>query len=410
MLLVTTGAACTSAESSGDCTSIGCSDGLTVTFREAKWLEGDYVVKVRADQRTVTCTGALPLPPCGTPALSCDGLGVAISESGCALPPEQQAFDEIRIDASPAEVEVSLDFAGKTVVIDTATPAYRSLRPNGPECEPVCKQGATNMKVPELRRVLPKPRPEPERERVGSTTACLAPAPALPTGLLPEARTCLEGLIAARSRFGFAEPPTTETAPCAIDEVDEDGTIFRSGRVVRASGPKPEVVFDFADPDDGERTVITETRFRDAKGRDKKVVRLSEQLFDAGGNAACRNPTTSQHQRDRNGWPTTTKKVIETCEGVDSGTFSTERTFKAEVGFVSAAVITRDGDAPVITSGWWLPDPADPLAFGSTKESGETSCSLRVLGCDGAELGKLDGGDHLSARRNRFECGAEASP
>src|SRR5690348_5669601 len=79
---------------SGICTTIGCVDGLAVRFDPATtWKPGKYVFSLEADGVTQTCTGTLPLPPCGPAgSLSCTADVAMIGESGCALPPSQHGF------------------------------------------------------------------------------------------------------------------------------------------------------------------------------------------------------------------------------------------------------------------------------------------------------------------------------
>ena len=388
---------------------MGCIDGLTIELKAESWPAGAYGFRVRLDDETITCTGALPLPECGSPALSCDGPGVTITESGCALPPDQHAFGEIVIDAHPDEVEVGLDYAGKTRVGYTSKPIYSTVRPNGPDCEPMCKQGGIAMKVPALpAQSVPIKEPEPEVERVGTTTACLATPPPIPSRLPDPAQACLESLVAARKRFGFLAIPKPESVPCAVDEIDADGVIVDRGRVVHFDDRKREIVFDSTDEYD-QRTVVTEARLLDAKGREGTLVRRWDNYIEGITEPDCSNPTTTTNVRNRKGWPIKSTKVIETCEGVDAGTITTRRAFAAKTGFVHADMKVNDRGTPLRATGWWLPDPADPVAFGVTDEYGDVECTLRVVSCSGVELGYLEGGDRLSARRYRWRCPAASS-
>lgn len=385
------------------CSTIGCVDGLTVALQARAWPAGSYEFAVRLDQRTVTCTGTLPLPACGTPSLTCDGPGVAIGESGCALPPEQHGFGEIHVDTTPDEVEVRLSFEGKARVTYTSKPVYRTTQPNGPECEPTCTNGGITMEVPALHSASAKPKPVPAPKTVEATTACLAPAPRIPAGVADQDRACLESLVAARARFGFIEPPEPGAKPCAIEEIDDDGIIRDRGRVARFDDRSHVFVFDSTD-EYGQRTVVTHTHSLDAKGRVQESVRLWDNYLEGEATPDCSNPTTTRHVRNGKGWPKRTKKVIETCEGVDAGTITTQRAFAPQTGFVRANLKIVDRGSKVRATGWWLPDPADPIAFGTTDEHDDVECTLRVVGCDGVELGTLEGGDGPSATRYRWRC------
>lgn len=125
------------------CTEIGCVDGLTLRVApDYRWPPGNYVFGLKIDGRAVTCQGKLPLNPCDMPSLTCDGEGVTITESGCALPPEAQGFGDIQIESGPRQVAISITRDGQTLVEKTVTPAYRTGRPNGPRCAPECRQAS----------------------------------------------------------------------------------------------------------------------------------------------------------------------------------------------------------------------------------------------------------------------------
>jgi hypothetical protein len=128
------------------CTEIGCQDGLLirVTPTEA-WPHGAYTFTVEADAKTTTCTGSLPLPACGTPGLTCDGPGVTIGESGCALDPAQHAFADIMFEATPTSVTVGVDLDGRTIASQTFTPEYQTVQPNGPGCDPICTNASVEL-------------------------------------------------------------------------------------------------------------------------------------------------------------------------------------------------------------------------------------------------------------------------
>ncbi len=111
------------------------------------WPAGSYRFVVTVDTRRVTCEGSLPLPlpvapsACGQgSSLKCDGAGVLISRSGCGLPAEQQGFSHIHVDGAPALVNIRTELDGTVEGIESFTPDYKLLRPNGPMCEPQCKQ------------------------------------------------------------------------------------------------------------------------------------------------------------------------------------------------------------------------------------------------------------------------------
>lgn len=125
-----------------ECTEIGCYDGyqIDITPYEA-WPAGDYRYVLELDGRTVTCSGSLPLQPCTSASMTCDGEGVSINESGCALDPAQHAFGGISIPELPQDVHLRLEHNGVPLVDQALTVQYATSQPNGPGCGPICCQG-----------------------------------------------------------------------------------------------------------------------------------------------------------------------------------------------------------------------------------------------------------------------------
>lgn len=113
----------------------------------SSWPHGTYRFEIVADAVTSTCTGALPLPKCGTSAIQCEGPPVAIDESGCALPPSEHAFSDLQFPDAPSSLQIEIQLDGTPVVSQTWSPQYETLRPNGPSCEPTCRHATVNLAV-----------------------------------------------------------------------------------------------------------------------------------------------------------------------------------------------------------------------------------------------------------------------
>lgn len=121
------------------CTEIGCQDGLLIrVLSAAAWPHGQYRFDIEQDGARVVCTGTLPLPSCGVQAMVCDGPGPVITESGCALEPAAHAFGDVTFTTTPAEVAIVVTHDGKPVDAGRWHPAYQTIQPNGPGCEPIC--------------------------------------------------------------------------------------------------------------------------------------------------------------------------------------------------------------------------------------------------------------------------------
>lgn len=131
------------------CTDIGCSDGLRVELAPAtgSWAPGSYVFAIVTPTGTTTCEGALPLPACETGrAFRCAGPPVLITESGCALPAEAHGFSTLELAAGPPAVTITISKDGVELVRRELAPSYQTTSPNGPGCEPTCRQASETLR------------------------------------------------------------------------------------------------------------------------------------------------------------------------------------------------------------------------------------------------------------------------
>jgi len=126
--------------SSKDCTLIGCADSLRVWLTGATAKPGRYQIEVVADGVPSTCQIALP-HTCGTqPACSGAPANWRLTISPCG-PNQPQSIDGF---VFYRDVPVSFDFVVRrddaVVGGGSAQPVYRESRPNGADCDPVCRQ------------------------------------------------------------------------------------------------------------------------------------------------------------------------------------------------------------------------------------------------------------------------------
>jgi hypothetical protein len=123
------------------CTQIGCASGLNMMFEnDTPWAHGDYVLTVKADGKSYTCTADLPFHSCDH-GVRCPGEAVAFIASGCALPPEYHTIDGLMMPTPPKnlELEVRHTQSGKGFKYKGA-PKVQCSYPNGKECDitPCC--------------------------------------------------------------------------------------------------------------------------------------------------------------------------------------------------------------------------------------------------------------------------------
>lgn len=118
------------------CTEMWCNEGLVVDLQANAWPAGEYTFKVQSDDAVaVTCKAALPLNPCEEQSVTCDGEGVLIGQSGCALSADQHYFNEVRIVPPPKFYSLDITAPnGKTFHTDGAVEAECSY-PNGEQCD-----------------------------------------------------------------------------------------------------------------------------------------------------------------------------------------------------------------------------------------------------------------------------------
>lgn len=117
------------------CTQMWCQEGLTVNLKADTWPAGSYEFVVRADDRTVTCKSSLPFKGCEGNTV-CDGKGVMIGESGCALPPEAHGFYAIILPSIPDDIKLTVTHeSGKTFSYQTPVDK-KCFFPNGEGCDP----------------------------------------------------------------------------------------------------------------------------------------------------------------------------------------------------------------------------------------------------------------------------------
>ncbi len=133
------------------CTQIGCENGVRIELAKATpWTPGTYVFSLTLDGTPVECKGALPLQSCESgPSLSCTpDAAVQIGESGCALPPDQHGFSDIMVRGEPKQITLKVLFDGTPLKSADITPDFKTTQPNGPACEPTCRNAASAVDLP----------------------------------------------------------------------------------------------------------------------------------------------------------------------------------------------------------------------------------------------------------------------
>jgi hypothetical protein len=138
------------------CTLIGCNDQFTIQIQLADGARPHLTADMVIDGRAVSCAA-----PTDSSTVTCD-TGVSVwsrelqsctqSQSGTVVMETcvgSGVFAEtIVVQGSPKSLSMSLLNGTTSVAQQTFQPQYESNQPNGPGCDPICKQAATTWTVP----------------------------------------------------------------------------------------------------------------------------------------------------------------------------------------------------------------------------------------------------------------------
>jgi hypothetical protein len=149
------------------CTEMGCSDGAWVTLApEGALATGAYEMTIVTPEQTHVCDFKIPedLPPRGSiTSITCQptldlGLqqkaectetrtGDSVSQS-CTPIPDRYTLT-LNLPGTPQSVSIEVLRDGAELLDVTRSLSYVSARPNGPGCEPVCRQANIDLTLPE---------------------------------------------------------------------------------------------------------------------------------------------------------------------------------------------------------------------------------------------------------------------
>ncbi|MBE7485667.1 MAG: hypothetical protein HS104_37565 [Polyangiaceae bacterium] len=130
------------------CTEMGCQSGLDIELvRPTGWPPGSYRITLRVDGKSASCEGKLPLEPCERgPTFHCNDASLSIAESGCALAADQHAIGGLTSTVTEAsKASLVIEHQGALQATAQLTPAFQTVQPNGPGCEPVCQSASMRL-------------------------------------------------------------------------------------------------------------------------------------------------------------------------------------------------------------------------------------------------------------------------
>jgi hypothetical protein len=139
------------------CTLIGCQNSATVAIRRQSGQLPSFALTVEMDGRAIEC----PAPPGNNAWARCnDQVSVTtrevqecqqsrVGDSIVVTCAGTGRFEQIlEITGTPASVKVSARAGAAPAGEQTFTPQYQSVQPNGPECEPTCRQWSSSWELP----------------------------------------------------------------------------------------------------------------------------------------------------------------------------------------------------------------------------------------------------------------------
>lgn len=145
-----------------------CEDQTIVDFSPEQPQPGTYSIILKGGEDMTTCT--VVFPPHHNAPTKCTGtLAVEIVESPATFP-------FLRMQSAPEEVHVAVTQGSTTVNRGKVLPMVTDLWPNGPQCGPVCKDGALTIALEDGAptpgpRVLPPAFSDPGMPGQGPTAA-----------------------------------------------------------------------------------------------------------------------------------------------------------------------------------------------------------------------------------------------
>jgi hypothetical protein len=158
-LVVTLAALASSLGCSKICTLVGCSDSATIVIRRADDTTPSLALELEIDGRRVLCAA----PVLGTTGdRACDDASVSVGQrerrdctetrtpaaASVSCTPNGRFEQVIQFVGTPQRVVVIATRDGALAGQRTFAPSYRALRPNGEDCEPVCRQWSETWVLP----------------------------------------------------------------------------------------------------------------------------------------------------------------------------------------------------------------------------------------------------------------------
>lgn len=147
------------------CTEIGCGDqaSLTLATADRKWPAGAYRFRYTLPDAVITCEVSVPeqLPARTSISARCSSGSMHLAPHAVCVesrtadavtqscsPADGELIGSVSFDGTPSNVGIQVERHGVVILDKEERFAYASLRPNGPDCEPLCRQASVSVLVP----------------------------------------------------------------------------------------------------------------------------------------------------------------------------------------------------------------------------------------------------------------------
>jgi hypothetical protein len=147
------------------CTEVGCSDALQITLQtpDNLWPSGSYNFEFTIDGKRHNCAveipgdlpanlGAVEMLRCEpqldasfSPETHCTEQRTAAAVSQSCTPVRDHWLLEIHAPGTPQTLVVRVDRDQTQIFAHSQTPKYQTTQPNGPGCDPICKQSQVRL-------------------------------------------------------------------------------------------------------------------------------------------------------------------------------------------------------------------------------------------------------------------------
>lgn len=139
----------------------GCASGLRIELGATKLPSGTYLIEVEGDGQSSRCELIIPerIKQRGAGPDCRGALTVHVLASESLL--EVIGIDSILLPSAPNAVSARVRHDGALVGQLDETPAYATVAPNGPGCEPTCRLGEVRLALANATPAAPAKEDEP---------------------------------------------------------------------------------------------------------------------------------------------------------------------------------------------------------------------------------------------------------